>query len=106
MKYLKIILITLTAIVILIVIGTVLLLQFLFGLFTHTETKAELVKNVNEIKIEESVEKIKEVTPEEVATIVEQVKTKIAPYDNIVKEGENVLLKVTEIVERFEKLIP
>lgn len=106
MKYFKIALVAFIVFVVLVIIGIFFLLQFIFGLFTHVGNQAELVKNVNELKIEESIKKAKEMIPEELSTTVEQVKTKITPYDNLAKEVGNVMLKVTEIVERFEKLIP
>ena len=106
LKYFKIAIIIVFIILVLVIFGIVLLIQFIFGLLTHTGTTDELVKNINEIKIEESIEKIKEVSPGEVTTIVEQVKTKIAPYDSLLKEAEGVIFKATETVERFEKLIP
>lgn len=106
MKYFKIALVAFIVFVVLVIIGIFFLLQFIFGLFVHVGNQAESVKNVNEIKIEESIKKAKEMVPEEVFTTAEQVKAKIAPYDTLLQEAENVILKVTETVERFEKLIP
>ena len=45
-------------------------------------------------------------TPEEVTKTSEEAKTKIAPYASLLKEVEGVILKASETVERFEKLIP
>ena len=106
MKYFKIAVVVGVVIIFFVVIGVILFMQFLFGLFTHFESPIDFVRNINETKVEESITKVKEAIPAEVTTIVEQTKAKIAPYDSILKEAEGVMLKVTETVERFEKLIP
>lgn len=106
MKYLKIALVIFIVVVVLVIVAIVFLVQFIFGLFTHIGSQSESVRNINETKVEESITKVKEVIPVEVTTIVEQTKAKIAPYDTLLQEAENVILKVTEPMERFEKLIP
>ena len=65
MKYFKIALVAFIVFVVLVIIGIFFLLQFIFGLFVHVGNQAESVKNVNEIKIEESIKKAKEMVPEE-----------------------------------------
>lgn len=106
MRYLKIAIIAVFILVVLLIVGIVLLVQFLLGLFTHMGTQAELVKNVSDIQIEESIEKVREVVPKEVTTMVEQAKTNITPYETLLQEGEGALVKINEIIRRFENLIP
>lgn len=106
MKYFKIAIVVISVIIVLIIIGIILFIQFLYGLFTHIGTQVDSVRNVNEIKIEESIKKAKEMAPEEVTTMVEQVKTKIVLHDSLLQEARSVILKGAETMERFEKFIP
>ncbi len=103
-KSFKIVIIVLIVIAIFVVVGLFLFIQFLFGLFTQIGSQADLLKNANEIKIEESIKNAKEKIPEEVSMKVEQVKEKIAPYETFLKDAESIILKASETVERFENI--
>jgi predicted PurR-regulated permease PerM len=105
-KYFKMALVAIVVMVLFIIIGIILFIQFIFGFFAHVGNQAESVRNINETKIEESIKKAKQKMPEEVSTTVEQVKAKIAPYDTLLKEAESIILKTTETVRYFEKLVP
>jgi len=101
LKYFKIALAVFIVVIILIIVAIVFLVQFLFGLFTRIGGQVDMTRNIHEIEIKESLEKAQTAIPEQIPAIVEQVKSKITPYETLIKDAESVIQKVHETVERF-----